>query len=750
MRKALALAAVLLLAGLALWVFHGASARPPAVAAPAAQVAPPPKPLAALHDALRFVAARLPSGALAGKVVGPGSAGARVALHGAGVEKIVLAGADGSYRFEGLGPGAYGLDATADALASETLGPIPLGRDEELGGLVLQLVAAGGLEGQVLDARTRAPLSGAHLSAGGAAAVTDPSGAFALHGIPPGQATLTVSRAGYVTSTTQLRVPRGQIQRGARLVLRPAAHVSGTVEQSDGTPVAGAPVFAERYDFGPVAAATPLGTTDAKGRFEGDLAPGEVTLRATAPNGEARSSVLSLHAGNASEGLVLVVDIGGEIEGRVVEESGHPVASASVYAVETASQRVSNGVAVAGDGTFQIPGLPTGVYAVIARSGARRVQKAGVRLSAGDTRQVEIRFGTGAIAGRVLDAAGAPLVGASVDVAPEGGSAIAETGMESGPDGAFRFEGLAGARFTVRAVAPAGDAERHGVAAGATDVVLRIETQGQLQGLVQDDDGQPVTDFSVMAQPSAPGAGEGRLASGNFASADGRFSLACAPGAYRVKVAAAGYEAGDAEEVGVPPRGGTASVQITLHRHARTITGTVLEDATHHPVSGATVATAPDLLYAFGRADAFHAGSTATSDAAGAFNIDVPAGAVSLFATAPGHGWARPVAVPAGATDPVTLVLPAGRNAPQSFPGVGMQIGPGFSVARVFEGGPADRAGVRRGDAIVAVDGKPVAGRSLTDVVGWIRGEVGTAVALTLGRSGQVITLTATRAEVRF
>jgi C-terminal processing protease CtpA/Prc len=55
-----------------------------------------------------------------------------------------------------------------------------------------------------------------------------------------------------------------------------------------------------------------------------------------------------------------------------------------------------------------------------------------------------------------------------------------------------------------------------------------------------------------------------------------------------------------------------------------------------------------------------------------------------------------------------------------------------------------------RVDEIVAVDGKPVEGQKLRDVVAAIRGEVGTSVKLALSRQGQSREVSLTRVAPEF
>jgi carboxyl-terminal processing protease len=73
------------------------------------------------------------------------------------------------------------------------------------------------------------------------------------------------------------------------------------------------------------------------------------------------------------------------------------------------------------------------------------------------------------------------------------------------------------------------------------------------------------------------------------------------------------------------------------------------------------------------------------------------------------------------------------------FGGVGVEVDFSTDFATVIapiEGSPADRAGIRSGDRIMAIDGQSVRGKSPTDLVRAMRGEPGTKVMLTIRRDG--------------
>src|SRR5438128_3063471 len=71
--------------------------------------------------------------------------------------------------------------------------------------------------------------------------------------------------------------------------------------------------------------------------------------------------------------------------------------------------------------------------------------------------------------------------------------------------------------------------------------------------------------------------------------------------------------------------------------------------------------------------------------------------------------------------------------------GVGMQVGPRNNkviVIAPFAGTPAYRAGIRPGDVIVAVDGKPTDNLNTSEVADLLKGPKGTTVKITIAREG--------------
>jgi len=87
-----------------------------------------------------------------------------------------------------------------------------------------------------------------------------------------------------------------------------------------------------------------------------------------------------------------------------------------------------------------------------------------------------------------------------------------------------------------------------------------------------------------------------------------------------------------------------------------------------------------------------------------------------------------------------------------SFEGVGLELDRGDGQLRVISplaGSPSERAQIRSGDVIVAVDGVDIAQLSLDDVSGRIRGPRGTSVSLGLVRDGNPLTVVVVRDTIK-
>src|SRR5204863_9267489 len=88
------------------------------------------------------------------------------------------------------------------------------------------------------------------------------------------------------------------------------------------------------------------------------------------------------------------------------------------------------------------------------------------------------------------------------------------------------------------------------------------------------------------------------------------------------------------------------------------------------------------------------------------------------------------------------------------FGGIGVQVDlrqDRLTIVAPLDGSPGERAGLKPGDLIVAVDGKSIVGMPLNDAVLLIRGPRGTAVTLTVQRPdvADPLTVSVTREDIK-
>jgi C-terminal processing protease CtpA/Prc len=94
--------------------------------------------------------------------------------------------------------------------------------------------------------------------------------------------------------------------------------------------------------------------------------------------------------------------------------------------------------------------------------------------------------------------------------------------------------------------------------------------------------------------------------------------------------------------------------------------------------------------------------------------------------------------------DPYTVFFPPAdaqvfqEDISGAFEGVGMELGTKDNILTVvapLKGSPAEKAGIRSGDKVLAIDNKLTDGMAVDDAIKLIRGKKGTTVKLTIGRT---------------
>lgn len=411
--------------------------------------------------------------------------------------------------------------------------------------------------------------------------------------------------------------------------------------------------------------------TDATGVAElHGVGLGQNTLRVCAA-GYACSTrrVLRSEKPEALQREVVLLDRGGRVSGRVLDEEGNPVRDARVLAIPTSEPfpvfdpRLDS-VSTDRKGAWQIHALAAGTYrftashASFAPSTTAPIPIDGVAPRAG----IDFTLRPGAtFSGTVVTGAGEPVAGADVRLVARG-NLIWRTARQAYTDdsGAFRIGGLP--RYHAEAIASNASSASpivpvDLVASDHAEATLRLVVRGTISGKVVDSSGEPLPEAQVFAEPEWTGAVGERRAWGvrgvqfRVADAAGSFQFGGLPaGDYRLRAARPGApEAAVWLAPGTVVSVGDANVELTVPDDG-SVEGRVLYDDGSAPPAF-TVAIGATSPVAFASED-------------GAFSMAAPGGKHNLVVTGPTFARAIVEAEISGSgpTDVGTITVKKGRS----------------------------------------------------------------------------------------
>lgn len=281
------------------------------------------------------------------------------------------------------------------------------------------------------------------------------------------------------------------------LVLVPATSVVGRVETPDGEPVPDAWVRAEQMMVVAWPGRPGLGDstgTDDDGRFVlSRVPPGRVELVARAAGwAEARRTV-TVEAGDDPQLVVLTVEQGGTLTGRIADASGQPLGGAAVSlrpvdalpALVVMPDAASLVERTGDDGTYDLRGLVAGEYRVRVTHEEYAPHEERVTISS-DAHRLDIQLTDRgwSIAGRVVAATGQPVAGARIFVSPTGCPWAPRGKHRTGADGSFVLRGLRADSVILSAQKDdLGIRQRVDLTAGSVDgLELTLAGHGRIRG----------------------------------------------------------------------------------------------------------------------------------------------------------------------------------------------------------------------------------------------------------------------------
>jgi hypothetical protein len=314
-------------------------------------------------------------------------------------EESVRTDAKGHFRLTGLTPGVYRVMADADGYARASVQSVEAGNPELV---EVTLTANGGIAGRVLDGRSNG-VQGYELSlqphreagrsrrsmpfplrSGQPLAYDpqEPAGAFAANDLEAGNYQLIVRALGFAEARSEpFEVKAGERTTGISVTLEDGALLRGRVVDAHGNPVAEATIEAfqpeDNNDFGfggrmrmrtefAVIGGGPqeLGKTrsQADGTFE------ITSLKAGTWHLDVRHEDFAMHvseayelaAAGAEENIEIQLDLGGTLQGLVVDASGQPRMGDTIQVRSPVEPRIKFSTTSDGDGRYSIKHIPVG------------------------------------------------------------------------------------------------------------------------------------------------------------------------------------------------------------------------------------------------------------------------------------------------------------------------------------------------------------------------------------------------------
>ena len=332
-----------------------------------------------------------------------------------------------------LGTGTYSLSTLATGYVDAELNNVAVTSGQTTSGVTMLIAESGIITGQVTDASTGHPVANVIVTAEnstgsdntGFATFTDSNGNYEINtNLPTG--TYNVSAYAYIgpymyQSVSPITVTEGATTPNINFALPVSATISGTVtDASSSAALSGISVFAESSNgqyFG-------TATTDSNGHYTMDTNLGTGTYNVTTifPTNHLPATVssVSVTQGQTTSGVNLALQPSGIISGTITNSvGGTPIAGADVLA-SSVDGTYEGSATTNSAGAYQITtDLGTGTYSVEAFYGDSFNTVAGVGVTQGQTTSgVNMQLtlpASGTITGKVTDALGNPISGASVD-----------------------------------------------------------------------------------------------------------------------------------------------------------------------------------------------------------------------------------------------------------------------------------------------------------------------------------------------
>jgi large repetitive protein len=443
-------------------------------------------------DGTKPVTIRLGTAAsISGSVTSKGApvAGATVQLNDDGEIYSAVSDAKGRYAIAALPPGRYNAQANHPAFATARAAEVRAAAGATHAfALAPRVTVRGSVVAEEGKPAAGVFVGGVALSPPSPVVMTNAAGEFTLRLLVSGPTLVAASKIGYATTITPpIALEAGETKSGVKLALQRGFPLQVKVIDPERVPVANASVEIrtdrDTFSMVPLPCSvldrTKCRTTGAEGTIETRITEGKYDLRVTGdfvPKA-LPDQTLTAH----SSPLVVSVERGAEVSGRVVFSDGTPVADARV----TSMPAGVNAATTDANGAFTLKQLPRTPLSLVAMAiDDLGLRSAPVRVTP-PSRDVTITFATPArIEGRVVD---------RTTSQPVTSFNVTATRRESGPMGRGADVNSADGTFVLKRVQP-----------GSVD--LRVTAPGYVSGIASDllvEEGKTLTGVEVKLDRGA-------------------------------------------------------------------------------------------------------------------------------------------------------------------------------------------------------------------------------------------------------
>jgi len=315
----------------------------------------------------------------------------------------------------------------------------------EANGTFVVGASTGGISGTVINASTKAALSGVAVSYSGGSTTTNSSGQFSFAAVKPGSYSVQASLAGYIAQSGSVTVTAPSVST-LTLPISTAGIIAGTVKNSSGAVLSGASVSI----VGGAIATTVNLSASSSGTFTTTYIPiGTYTVTCSSAGYTSQASSVSLTAGGTPSVACALKSLAGTISGQVTDAStGAAIVGATVS--YSGGSSVTNG-----SGNYSFTNVPAGSTSITisATDSGYLANSAKVTVIAGATATANVKVATAGIISGVVQSYSGP-IWANAAVSIQGGVVPTQVSLTSDSSGKFTTTWIPVGTYTVTCTIP--------------------------------------------------------------------------------------------------------------------------------------------------------------------------------------------------------------------------------------------------------------------------------------------------------